>query len=480
MENLDKKQLVIDYFRSQEVKYNAKAKAYLFDQDGKRLDHRNLYVKLKMLIDKFIVNTFDDRWIIMPGLRGTGKTTLLLELYFELKSDNVNKYFFSLDQITRSLGVETKYLFQVFEEEIIGKSFEEMTTKCVFFLDEVQYDPGWATTIKTIYDRSKNVFFLCSGSSALEINTTVDTARRSRFEKLFPMSFTEFIKISKKQREIKDLSQSIRQAIFKSSNAEEVFNKLLYLRPKVLKYWENNTLRDIDNYYCYGTMPYVLKQENKQIIYDQVIKTIDEIISKDIPKIGKFTPDVVAKIPEILYLLSTSDSISIRKISERVSISTQVISTLLDTIEKADLIVKLYPYGSHFKQIGSTLKYLFRTPIFRNAYNNQLSSSNEYNNYKGLMLEDTGVLYLNKFCQNVTGASLTFISDKSESDYILKIGGEAICFEFGYGRKDFSQILSTLENKSCKYGIVVSSSELKLETTQKNSINVPITYFLLL
>ena len=74
------------------------------------------------------------------------------------------------------------------------------------FLDEVQYDASWGIALKSLYDRTNKVFILSTGSAALMLNTNADISRRTIFEKMHPLSFTEFLKIAKSKFETKGLS----------------------------------------------------------------------------------------------------------------------------------------------------------------------------------------------------------------------------------------------------------------------------------
>lgn len=75
----------------------------------------------------------------------------------------------------------------------------------VLFLDEVQYDKTWGLALKSLYDRTDKVFIFSTGSAALMLNTNADIARRTVFEKMQPLSFTEYLKIAHGKEEIKGL-----------------------------------------------------------------------------------------------------------------------------------------------------------------------------------------------------------------------------------------------------------------------------------
>lgn len=115
--------------------------------------------------------------------------------------------------------------------------------------------------LKTIYDRSKRAFVVCTGSSALSLQSTGDLARRVVFEKLYPMNFTEYMLLKTKYESIKDknvtikfsvkgLKEAIKNTLFYSSDADECFSRLADLKAQVNKYWfgvDTATLAAIKN-----------------------------------------------------------------------------------------------------------------------------------------------------------------------------------------------------------------------------------------
>ena len=47
--------------------------------NNKKLNHRTDYFRIKEYIDNFLNGNNQNRFIVMPGLRGVGKTTILLQ-----------------------------------------------------------------------------------------------------------------------------------------------------------------------------------------------------------------------------------------------------------------------------------------------------------------------------------------------------------------------------------------------------------------
>ena len=54
--------------------------------------HRDEFFEIKNLIDDFIENETYNRYLVLPGLRGVGKTTILYQLYdYLLKEKDISQ-----------------------------------------------------------------------------------------------------------------------------------------------------------------------------------------------------------------------------------------------------------------------------------------------------------------------------------------------------------------------------------------------------
>lgn len=474
---LEKKEKIIKYLQEQIAQADFKAKAYVFDENNNKNPTRNCYVKLQMYITNFLSNNPSARWILLSGFRGVGKTTLLSQLYFNNVSPEVNRLYLAVDQVTQILGVTLEEVLTTYEE-LLGTVFERLNKPTLIFLDEIQYDKKWAIVLKTIFDRSTKVFIFATGSSALSLQTNPDVARRAISEKLFPMSFTEFIKIKDNKYEIKGLANQIRKAIFDSTTAEDLYNNLKATEQEVRNYWTGIDRLEIDRYIKYGTLPFAIKLQNEGLVYDQIIKILDRVISMDIAEIGQFGRETIRRIPEILYAVAAADGLSVTNLAKDLDIDKKTLTDILATLEKSETLVRIYPHGAHATQVRKPSKYLFASPAFRAMYYNFIGNTITEPSYMGKLLEDTVGLYL---CRYFIGKSysLTYDSAQAGADFIIRKGLEIIILEAGYGQKGFAQIENTAKRINAKYGIAVSMSPLRLNPT-KTAVTIPLSYFLLI
>jgi len=480
---IEQKQKIFDFLQDQIVNADFRMKAYVFDEDGKRRLVRNAFENLVIHVENFLENKSSIRWITMYGLRGAGKTTLLAQLYEQTEVANKHKLFLSVDQAVGIFGVSLKEILDVYEE-LLGVSFEQLKEPVFLFLDEVQYDEKWALLLKTIYDRSNKVFIFATGSSALSLQASADVARRAILEKLYPMSFTEYIKVKDQRNETEGLSKSLEKAIFKARDAKDAFSRLKVLETAVERYWLDIDPKEVDRYMRYGTLPFMVALKNEALVYDQIKKTLERVISIDIPHITQFSSETISKIPMVLYALAETDQLSLNSLSDKgeLDISRPVLTSILETLEKTEAIWRVFPHGSHITQTTrQPSKYLFTSPAFRSMYFNFIGNTRTRENYKGKLLEDTIGLYLNRLFNGKPDTSVTYDSTMGGADFIVRSGKEMLVLEVGYGEKSFKQVITTMAKDSvhASYGIVVSERPLEVNE-DKNTISIPLSYFLLL
>ena len=168
-------------------------------RDGKFYQHRKAYFRIKQHLDDFINGDVENRFLIMPGLRGVGKTTILLQLYdYLLNEKGIEQdkiLYFSSDELNLYLNARIIDLVGAFVDEIQQNSLVNLEEKLFIFIDEAHYDPKWSEAGKIIYDQTRKIFMVFTGSSALSLEMNVDAARRVSKIKVFPLSFPEYLSL---------------------------------------------------------------------------------------------------------------------------------------------------------------------------------------------------------------------------------------------------------------------------------------------
>jgi len=130
--------------------------------------------------------------IILSGIRRCGKSTLLRQLMKKVKSF----YYFNFED-SRATDFEVKdfeKLDQIFHEDYKEQDY--------YLFDEIQNIPRWEIFVRRLVDLKKHVMITGSNASLLSKELGTKLTGRHLTHELFPFSFSEFLKMSKKEASI--------------------------------------------------------------------------------------------------------------------------------------------------------------------------------------------------------------------------------------------------------------------------------------
>jgi len=258
----------------------------------------------------------DQRLVIIKGARGTGKTTLLLQLMQSLETKHFEKIYISLDNI---YFLENN-LFQVTDW------FRKQGGRYLF-LDEIHKYPGWAAEIKNIYDHFPELTLFCTGSSALNIHKgEVDLSRRALMFSLNELSLREYL----------ELSQQIH---FRKYSLAEILNDHHRISLEILK--KITPLRVFHDYLNIGVYPYCL--QGTAFYHERLRAGITAILETDLPSLENISYHSVVQIKKLLFILSESVPFTpnISELSRKMGFSRDVLLKYLYLLEKSELLYQL-------------------------------------------------------------------------------------------------------------------------------------------
>lgn len=456
---------------------------------GKIALNRYFYIKLKKYVLDFLNFGTEPKIVSMSGLRGVGKTTLLASLFFE-EENYKYKIYISADELVNTFGSNLTEFLDLYQE-IIGIRFENTQVKFLILIDEIHFDSNWTQVLKTIYDKYSNIFVVCTGSSALALNSTTDLARRMIISKIHPLCFTEYIQIGSRYVNpdntifpLKGLKQELKQILFQSKNFEELILALKdqKIQEKVDEYYTKFNPIQIDNYVKYGTMPnnLILPTGDNFDLINQVSlnnQLLDRIIEKDFVEFGNFRQETIQKTKNLLLLLATKSDISINSLSKTLGIDSSTIQSILENLEKCDLIIKVLPFGNPEKKIVKPSKYYFSSPVFRLARLYYFDSLNPFGQYKGLLLEDIVAQTLTRELSQI--ANIYNDPNNGNADFIIQTMSQKIALEVGYGNKGKEQPKKSIARFKLDYGIVVSDDQY-YQWIEDKIVRIPLKWFLLI
>lgn len=469
-----------EYIQAQIVQSPKRLKGLTNDMQGNPLFKRSVFLVLQKYVNDFLEKGSEPRIIVMPGLRGTGKTTLLAQLFLSLPNDNITKLYLSVEEAIKRFDVN---LWDIVEnyEDLIGKHIEEIDAPLVLFLDEIHYDEKWALFLKSMYDKSRKVMVFYTGSAALLLREQInaDVARRVFFVDVYPVSFSEYMLFKYKKFPIKGIGQTMKDTILYSANVKEVYEKLQKENDKIKKYWLDIDTFEMQRYIKLGTFPFTLRSENEVLALSFVSQIINKVIYTDIPQFYKFENETLNRIDKLLYLISETLGVSAIKLSETLEMKPDTLRLILQSLESSGLVLRIPPFGAHFQQVKKPSKYLFATPSLRFSYLSSKNSVGLFENYQGSLFEDIVGMYLNRVLPQFGSLSLTYDASENGADFIVTLGNQKIVIEVGAGKKGYKQIIATALKVNPKYSIIISNNDLEY-SEEYNALKIPLKYFLLM
>lgn len=292
---------------------------------------------LKRALEQVIRDKIDFRKaIVLLGPRQVGKTTLITKIATSLDGDYL--YINGDDPATRTLwgNISQAVIFQ-----LIGNHK-------VVVIDEAQRIENIGLAVKMIVDAKKEIQVLVSGSSALELASTINeplTGRKWEYH-LYPVSWRE-------------LSDNFSLA---------------------------KALPMLDSVLVKGTYPEVINEPGQAI--DVLRNLAGSYLYKDILELqGIRKPELLLKLLQALAW-QVGNEVSYQELAQTVGADKNTVSSYIDLLEKTFVVFRLQPFARNQRNEISTSRKIY---FYDNGIRNTL-----INNYAPLsQRNDAGALWEN-------------------------------------------------------------------------------------
>ena len=310
--------------------------------------------------------------VVITGVRRCGKSALLY-------------------LINQALGIdESQYCYCNFDDEriiyypsllndIYALHVEMYRTEPIFFFDEIQEIPGWEKFVNRMYEQGRKVFVTGSNATLLSSEISSSLTGRNKVLKLYPFSFSEYLRLEERQYDLEKLS----------------------VRQKSL------LLNDLNAYLKMGGFPLVVKEKDAEIAHN----LFQDILYRDI--VVRFNLSNIDEVKQIgLYLLSNIGKLfsyaTLQSISGVKSLSS--VKNYLHYYESSYLLyfVRKFDYSVK-KQIMNSRKVY----AVDNALPNRLGF--RFSENKGRLLENIIFVELLR-----RGKEVFYYSNKYECDFLVK------------------------------------------------------------
>ncbi len=351
-------------------------------EEALKLKPRFFYKELYSLVKKH-------KSVGIYGLRGSGKTTLVLQVASKFK----DSYYFSCDSLVLR-GIRL-YDFLAYLE---SKGYKKI------FIDEIHSYPDWSKELKIAYD-DFDISIVFTGSSKLAIESKSEMLRRSVLFHLPPLSFREYLYLSRGVV----LPKATLDLIIDEKERKKL---LLEVQPYASL---------VSEFISFGGLPIGLSKERS--LFLGVVK---KIIDDDIPAVRKVDNAFKSSVYKILKVITTSSpgGISIRTLASVCGRHSDTIEDIISLLEGAGLIKVISPWARGPKLVRKEKKITMVLP-FRSVLSNTYSVIPD----KGALREDFFTHHFEKVYYYPTGS-------RKSPDYVI----DNTVFEIGGGSKGFSQL----------------------------------------
>lgn len=391
----------------------------ILDASEQAINKASTY-KIKRPFYKVLNKASPNLMVALSGLRGTGKTTLLLQYAYDHMPQSV---YISLDQFK---GID---LYEVI------KTLYTSYSKTIFLLDEISYIPDWQQHLKKAFDRIRDITIIFTSSISLElIRTKIDLARRVVLFKLPPLSLREYLVFHSVSEADNIELTSLCEILFNFTPSPQVATFDAFL-PEYLKF------------------PLAVNIVNKEPKIFQNI--LSAIIERDLVFTYGLTVEDINNIYNILKFLGASvGDVNRAHISKNTGISYKLVQKYLDLLQKAYVLNLLMPAGT---DVRKQPKILFNLP-FRLVFSADWRI--DLNVHKGMLLEDFAAeMLIGK------GYGLHYLKTKRGSktpDLLVN------CAKEGYKPIDNTdEVFSTLQN---------TTAILEIGTKRKYKVSYKLDY----
>jgi predicted AAA+ superfamily ATPase len=446
--------------------FSKQREIYKLLENTKNFNHRSDYYKIKRYIDDFLDGKSENRFIVMPGLRGLGKTTIIFQLYDYLLNekhiDYKNMLYVSMDQIVSYFDTNLLTVVDNFLETVHKTTKVNLDKKLFIFVDESHFDEKWGISGKIIYDNTKNIFLICTGSSAIDLEINTDIVRRISKENIYPNNFRDYLSLKHNITIDSNFSKTLENMIYFGS--EKYINQAINLENKIFNQLislNNDPKIEFEKFLKSYGFPFTLKLDENES-YKQIFTIVDSIIEKDIPTIKSFnssTKDTIKRI--IIYIaLQKAGSTSNQKIANYLSISPTLVRDILDILEKTQLIFSIKPYGGAGKIVRKPWQYYFLSASIKASINFEIARFNlENKKCLGILAENlvaSCLFKMSKTSFNLMG--MFYPPEKGGVDFLLITNiDDIVPIEVGIGKKTKSQLIKSINKYDANYGILVSN-----------------------
>jgi predicted AAA+ superfamily ATPase len=290
---------------------------------------------------------WNERLFGIKGLRGVGKTTLLLQhLKFQYPEKDKALY----------VSADHPWFYNHSLFELITE-FAKMGGK-LLLIDEIHKYPKWSSELKSGYDAYSEMQFIFSASSAFDIfKAEADLSRRATVTLLPGLSFREFLDF---RHDISIQSLSFYDILENASDLSHQLNDKMKPLPLFKEYLSN------------GYFPF-LRDESTEATKQKLAAIVHTVLENDLAYVEDYSPSNIQKIKKLLGVIAGTAPFSpnISKIAEKLKVGRTTIYNYLKHLEDAHILNLTHKTGRGISVLQKPDKLYFENTNLAVALNDK-------------------------------------------------------------------------------------------------------------
>ena len=333
---------------------------------------------------------WNQRLLGIKGLRGVGKTTLMLQYL---------KYHYPQPKKALYVTADSPWFYDNSLYDLV-----EQWSKYdgqLLLIDEIHKYPQWSSELKVSYDGHPEMRFLFSASSAYDIfSGEADLSRRAIMQELPGMSFREYL------------------AFVKGVSFEPLTLDQLLNHAEEISWQVNDKIKPLPLFKDYlkkGYFPFSANDKD-WVAQEQFSSMVNTILESDLAFIQDYSASNILKIKKLLGVIAASAPFepNISKIAAKLKLGRKTVYNYLKHLEDARLFNLLHKKGKGIASLQKPDKIYFE--------NTNLAMSFNSNSQKGALRETFFINQLKNAGNDVLLADAgDFLVDEQ---YTFEVGGE--------------------------------------------------------
>jgi predicted AAA+ superfamily ATPase len=264
---------------------------------------------------------WNQRLFGIKGLRGVGKTTLMLQ-YLKFQYPHKKQALY--------VSADHPWFYSNSLYELITE-FEKMGGK-LLLIDEIHKYPRWSSELKTGFDAHPDMKFIFSASSAFDIfKAEADLSRRAKIMLLPGLSFREFLEYRH------GISLEVLRLDEILENATDITNQIVeIIKPLPL----------FKEYLMNGYFPF-LKVEDDETTRQKLTAVVHAVLENDLAYVQDYSPSNIQKIKKLLGVIAGSAPFTpnISRIANKLHVGRNTIYNYLKHLEDARILNLIHKTG---------------------------------------------------------------------------------------------------------------------------------------